>query len=100
MPFSNRIAVITRRGLAVVDGHLLVPQELSGLGSGEANLGPRGALVAGPADRANLQPVLRGQIVSVHGDAALIAGGGVADDVQGPVAVNVAEAQAVIDRCS
>src|SRR5262245_61665736 len=65
VPLGFREAVIAQGRLAVVDGHLLVGEQLLRAGGKEADLGPRRPLVAGTADGPYPHPVLPRQVVAV-----------------------------------
>src|SRR4051812_49104999 len=98
MPLRDGVTVVTGGSLTVMDGHLLVPQQRAGPGRGQADLGAGSPPVARAADRPHLEPMPPGQVVAVDGDEAPGADRRVADDVEGAVAVEVAEAQAVVHR--
>jgi len=96
--FGLVVTVVTGGHLEVVLGHLFEPEQLVGAGGENADLGAGSTLVAGQAIEADIEIILRRQIVVIDEERARGEGLVVANDVQLAVAVDVAEAQPVVDR--
>src|SRR5262245_2885816 len=102
MPLSRNERVVTVCALAVENRHLLEPEELAWIaGLSEADLRAGCATISSRAHQTNANPVLRQQIVAINfHQSARVERTAVADDVQVAIAIDVAEAKAVVHGSS
>src|SRR3954471_18244488 len=87
-----------RGGRPAADDALSLPQKLAGARLRQADDRAGGRAVAGGADRADVEPVARREVVVEERHPLLLVSPAADDEVEPAIGIDVAEAEAFIDR--